>query len=117
MKDFIVSTQPDPSRQPDLLVIDDEITAEIRQETDANSSKVVDSFEEAHRQRAFRTDLPAAESSSGTSPRMRAIFSHTRSAQDFFNRDIDRASLSQSPKDLRLLLSNSILTALLLLVA
>ncbi|CAH0489308.1 unnamed protein product [Peronospora farinosa] len=98
MKDFIVSTQPDPSRQPDLLVIDDESTAETRQETDASSSKVVDSFKEAYRQRPFRTDSPAAESSNVTSPRMPAIFSHTRSAQDIFNGDID--ALSQSPKDL-----------------
>ncbi|CAI5745310.1 unnamed protein product [Peronospora destructor] len=100
MKDFIVSTQPDPPRQSCLLVIDDDITAKSRQETDVNSSKAGDSFEEAHRQHTFRTDLPAAESSSGTSPRMRSIFSYTRSAQGFFNGDNDCAPLSQSPMDL-----------------
>lgn len=103
MKDFIVSTQPDQSRQPDQLVISDEIIAEIRQGIDAEPSKEVDDLEEAHRQRTLRTGSPAPGSSSGTSPRIRSLFSHARSARDFFNGDSDvsiRAPLSQTPKDL-----------------
>ncbi|KAK1948274.1 Ras GTPase-activating protein 1 [Phytophthora citrophthora] len=100
MKDFIVSSQPDQSRQPDQLVISDEIIAEIRQGIDTEPSKGVDELEEAHRQRSLQTDSPAADPSNGTSPRIRSLFSHARSARDFFNGDFERAPLSQVPKDL-----------------
>ncbi|KAG7393603.1 Ras GTPase-activating protein 1 [Phytophthora pseudosyringae] len=100
MKDFIVSSQPDQSRQPDQLVISDEIIAEIRQGIDAEPSKEVDDLVEAHRQRALREDSPVASS---TSPRIRSLFSHARSARDFFNGDVEvsaRAHLPLAPKDL-----------------
>ncbi|CAH0477377.1 unnamed protein product [Peronospora belbahrii] len=100
MKDFIVSTQPAQCRQPDQLVISDKIIAEIRQGTYVNPSKVADDLEETCRQRALRTHSTAAESLSATSPRIRSIFSYARSTPDFCNGDIERASLSQTPKDL-----------------
>eukprot|EP00644_Phytophthora_capsici_P002278 jgi/Phyca11/528202/estExt2_fgenesh1_pm.C_PHYCAscaffold_270109 len=53
MKDFIVSSQPDQSRQPDQLVISDEIIAEIRQGINTEPSKEVDELGEAHRQPSF----------------------------------------------------------------
>ncbi|KAG6977611.1 hypothetical protein JG688_00000199 [Phytophthora aleatoria] len=99
MKDFIVSSQPDQSRQPDQLVISDEIIAEIRQGIDAEPSKEVDDLNEAHRQRALRTDSPAADSSNSTSPRIRSLFSHARSARDFFNGDIEVPTI-RTPRDL-----------------
>ncbi|ETN03001.1 hypothetical protein F442_16259 [Phytophthora nicotianae P10297] len=99
MKDFIVSAQPDQSRQPDQLVISDEIIAEIRQGIDAEPSKEVDDLDEAHGQRALRTDSPAADSSNDTSPRIRSLFSHARTARDFFNGDIEMPTL-RAPKDL-----------------
>ncbi|KAI9995569.1 hypothetical protein PInf_012634 [Phytophthora infestans] len=98
MKDFIVSSQPDQSRQPDQLVISDEIIAEIRQGIDAEPSKRVDDLDEAHRQRALRSDSPATDSSNDTSPRIRSLFSHARSARDFFNGDIEMSV--RAPKDL-----------------
>ncbi|EEY65808.1 uncharacterized protein PITG_03334 [Phytophthora infestans T30-4] len=98
MKDFIVSSQPDQSRQPDQLVISDEIIAEIRQGIDAEPSKRVDDLDEAHRQRALRSDSPATDSSMDTSPRIRSLFSHARSARDFFNGDIEMSV--RAPKDL-----------------
>ncbi|KAG1703073.1 hypothetical protein DVH05_007985 [Phytophthora capsici] len=100
MKDFIVSSQPDQSRQPDQLVISDEIIAEIRQGINTEPSKEVDELGEAHRQRSLRTDSPATDTSNGTSPRIRSLFSHARTARDFFNGDFERAPLSQVPKDL-----------------
>ncbi|KAL3673589.1 hypothetical protein V7S43_001292 [Phytophthora oleae] len=100
MKDFIVSSQPDQYRQPDQLVISDEIIAEIRQGIGTEPSKEVDELEEAHRQRSLRTDSPAANLSNDTSPRIRSLFSHARSARDFFNGDFERTPLSQVPKDL-----------------
>ncbi|OWZ19532.1 hypothetical protein PHMEG_0006216 [Phytophthora megakarya] len=107
MKDFIVSSQPE-SRQPDQLVISDEIIAEIRQGIDTEQSKEVDGLEEAYRQRAVRTGSgPTSGGSTGASPRIRSLFSHARSARDFLNGDFDvsvRAPLPQTPTDLPSLL-------------
>ncbi|KAE9353699.1 hypothetical protein PF008_g4867 [Phytophthora fragariae] len=104
MKDFIVSSQPDQSHQPDQVVISDEIIAEIRQGIDGDSLKEEDELEESQKQRTVRSGSPATgSSSSGSSPRIRSLFSHARSARDFFSGDFDvaiRAPLPQTPKDL-----------------
>ncbi|KAH7479071.1 Ras GTPase-activating protein 1 [Phytophthora ramorum] len=103
MKDFIVSSQPEKSRQPDQLVISDEIIAEIRQRIDTDPSKETDDLEEAHHQRALRTGSPATGSSTSASPRIRNFFSHARSARDFLNGEFEvsvRAPMPQTPKDL-----------------
>jgi hypothetical protein len=107
MKDFIVSSQPDQSRQPDQLVISDEIIAEIRQEIDAEPLKETTDLEEAHHQRSLRMGCPAVDSSKGSSPRVRSLFSHARSARGFLNGEFEvsaRAALPQTPKDLPTLL-------------
>lgn len=103
MKDFIVSSQPDKSRQPDQVVISDEIIAEIRQGIDGEPSKEEDESEEAERQRSARSGSPSTGSSTGTSPRIRSLFSHARSARDFFSGDFEvpvRPPSPQTPKDL-----------------
>uniref|UniRef100_H3GJ72 Ras-GAP domain-containing protein n=1 Tax=Phytophthora ramorum TaxID=164328 RepID=H3GJ72_PHYRM len=74
MKDFIVSSQPEKSRQPDQLVISDEIIAEIRQRIDTDPSKETDDLEEAHHQRALRTGSPAT----GSTPFLRVFGSRNR---------------------------------------
>ncbi|KAG6610048.1 Amino Acid/Auxin Permease (AAAP) Family [Phytophthora cinnamomi] len=107
MKDFIVSSQPEQSRQPDQVVISDEIIAEIRQGIEGEPPKEADESEESHKQRTERSGAPATVSSNGTSPRIRSLFSHAKSARDFFSGDSEgviRAPSPQTPKDLPSLL-------------
>ncbi|GMF27320.1 unnamed protein product [Phytophthora fragariaefolia] len=100
MKDFIVSSQPDQSRHTDQVVISNEIIAEIRQGIDEDASKEKDELED-NRKCATQSESPATGSSNGTSPRIRSLFSHARSARDFFSGDFEiRAPIPQTPKDL-----------------
>uniref|UniRef100_M4BI65 Ras-GAP domain-containing protein n=1 Tax=Hyaloperonospora arabidopsidis (strain Emoy2) TaxID=559515 RepID=M4BI65_HYAAE len=97
MKDFIVSTRPDPSRVSEQSVISEEI---VPRDAYIGSLEGADSLEKSYRQRALRMETPADGLPSGTSPRIRSLFSHARSARDFFSGDTDRAPVSHIPKDI-----------------
>ncbi|KAG7401632.1 Ras GTPase-activating protein 1 [Phytophthora boehmeriae] len=107
MKDFIVSAQPEQPSEPDRLIISDEIIAEIRQGIDAKPPTEIDDLDEAHRQRALRSESPVPGSANGPSPKIRTLFSHAKSARDFLNGDFEvsvRSSPAVAARDLPSLL-------------